>query len=142
LQANWHFRHHPVPHALSVQETVTGLQAMLLAEQGAMLQQTLQLVYARPVALDALSRLEIALYQEGVDQRVWRAQATLLDGTTRLFGIIVARAPGASSTLTQRDFSHLQILHKQQPRYCVTPYACGTAPVAEGVVAYTVEWLD
>lgn len=142
LQANWHLRHHPVPHALSVQQTVTGLQALLLAEQGAMLQQTLQLVYARPISLEALSRLEIALYQEGVDQRVWRAQATLLDGTTRRFGIIVARAPGASSLLTQRDFVNLQTLHRQQACYCVAPYVCGTAPVAGGIVAYTVEWLD
>ena len=37
LQANWHWRHHPVPQELSVPETVKGLQALLLAEQGAML---------------------------------------------------------------------------------------------------------
>jgi len=141
-QANWHLRHQPVPHVLSVQETVKGLQTLLLAEQGAMLQQTLQLVDARPVSLEALSRLEIALYQEGVDQRVWRAQATLLDGSTRLFGIIVARAPGASSLLTQRDFANLQTLHRQQACSCVAPYVCGTAPIAGGVTAYTVEWLD
>jgi len=142
LQANWHWRHQPVPQAPSVPATVKGLQALLLAEQGAMLQQTLGLVYARPVPLEGLSRLEIALYQEGVDQRVWRAQATLLDGTTRCFGIIVARAPGASSRLTQRDFVNLQTLHRQQARYCVGPYVYGTAPVAGGVAAYTVEWLD
>ena len=142
LQANWHLRHHPVPQALSVPETVKGLQALLLAEQGILLQQTLQLVYTRPVSLDALSRLEIALYQEGVDQRVWRAQATLLDGTTRLFGIIVARAPGASSRLTQRDFVNLHTLHRQQACYCVAPYVCGTAPIAGGIAAYTVEWLE
>ena len=142
LQANWHLRHQPAPQALSVQATVTGLQALLLAEQGAMLRQTLQLVYARPVSLDTLGRLEIALYQEGVDQRVWRAQATLLDGTTRHFGIIVARAPGASSLLTQRDFVNLQTLHRQQARYCVAPYVCGTVPMVGGVAAYTVEWLD
>src|SRR5215472_9500429 len=142
LQANWHWRHQPVPQALSVPETVKGLQALLLAEQGAMLQQTLQLAYARCVSLEALSRLDIALYQEGIDQRVWRAQATLMDGTTQCFGIIVARAPGASSLLTQRDFSHLQTLHAQQARYCVTPYVCGIAPVAGGVAAYTVEWLE
>jgi hypothetical protein len=65
-----------------------------------------------------------------------------MDGTTQCFGIIVARAPGASSLLTQRDFSHLQTLHAQQARYCVTPYVCGTAPVAGGVAAYTVEWLE
>src|SRR5262249_53484463 len=164
LQANWHWRHQPVPQALSVPETVKELQALLLAEQGAMLQQTLQLAYARPVSLEALSRLTIALYQEGVDQRVWRAQATLLDGTTWPFGIIVARAPGASSVLTERDFANLQTLHRQQAHYCVTPYVYGTAgatasaqsealgatvsaqgealPVAGGVAAYTVEWLD
>ena len=142
LQANWHWRHQPVSHEMSVQETVKGLQALLLAEHGAMLQQTLQLVYTRPVSLDEISRLDIALYQEGVDQRVWRAQTTLLDGATRLFGIIVARAPGASSQLTQRDFTSLQTLHRQQARYCVAPYVCGTAPSAGGVTAYTVEWLD
>src|SRR5215471_20341633 len=142
LQANWHWRHQPVPQELSVPETVKGLQALLLAEQGAMLQQTLQLAYTRPVSLEALSRLTIVLYQEGVDQRVWRAQATLLDSTTRPFGIIVARAPGASSVLTQRDFANLQTLHGQQAHYCVTPYVYGTAPMAGGVAAYTVEWLD
>src|SRR5262245_37222129 len=142
LQADWHWRHQPVAHEMSVQQTVKGLQALLLAEQGAMLQQTLQLVYDQPLSLEALSRLEITLYQEGVDQRVWRAQATLLDGATLCFGIIVARAPGASSLLTQRDFTNLQTLHRQRARYCVAPYVCGTAPIARGVTAYTVEWLD
>jgi hypothetical protein len=143
LQAHWHFRHHPNAQTLSVPDTVQGLQRLLLAEHGALLQHTLQRgAYARCVSLEALSRLDIALYQEGIDQRVWRAQATLLDGTTQSFGIIVARAPGASSLLTQRDFSHLQTLHAQQARYCVTPYVCGLAPVAGGVAAYTVEWLE
>jgi hypothetical protein len=142
LQANWHLRDRPKAQTLSVQDTVKGLQRLLLAEQGALLQHTLQRAYARCVSLEALRRLDIALYQEGIDQRVWRAQATLMDGTTQCFGIIVARAPGASSLLTQRDFSHLHILHAQQARYCVTPYVCGTAPVAGGVAAYTVEWLE
>src|SRR2546423_11560747 len=127
LQANWHFRHRPDVPTLSVQETVKGLQRLLLAEQGALLQHTLQRAYARCVSLEALSRLEIALYQEGIDQRVWRAQATLMDGTIQCFGIVVARAPGASSLLTQCDFAHLQTLHTQQACYCVTPYVCGTA---------------
>ena len=125
LQANWHFRHRSNAPTLSVQDTVNGLQRLLLSEQGALLQHTLQRAYARCVSLEALSRLDIALYQEGIDQRVWRAQATLMDGTTQCFGIIVARAPGASSLMTQRDFSHLQTLHAQQARYCVTPYVCG-----------------
>jgi hypothetical protein len=84
----------------------------------------------------------LALYQEGIDQRVWRAQARLHDGTSRSFGIIAARTPEASSTLTQQDFQNLQALHARQPRYCVTPYVCGTMPVASGVAAYTMEWLD
>ena len=142
LQANWHFRHRPNAQTLSVQEKVKGLQHLLLAESGALLQHTLQRAYARRVSLEVLSRLDIALYQEGIDQRVWRAQATLMDGTTQCFGIIVARAPGASSLMTQRDFSHLQTLHAQQARYCVTPYVCGTMPVARGVAAYTIEWLE
>jgi hypothetical protein len=142
LQANWHFRHRSNAQTLSVQDTVKGLQRLLLAEQGGLLQYSLQRAYARCVSLEALSRLDIALYQEGIDQRVWRAQATLMDGTTRCFGIIVARAPGASSFLTQRDFAHLQTLYAQQVRYCVTPYVGGTAPVAGGVAAYTVEWLE
>src|SRR5262245_21593392 len=141
-QANWHFRHRSNAPTLSVQDTVKGLQRLLLAEQRALVQRTLQGAYNRCVSLEVLSRLDIALYQEGIDQRVWRAQATLMDGTTQCFGIIVARAPGASSLLTQRDFSHLQILYAQQGRYCVTPYVCGTAPVAGGVAAYTVEWLE
>ena len=142
LQANWHLRHRPAVQTLSVQDTVKGLQHLLLAEHGAMLQHTLQRAAARCVALETLSRLDIALYQEGVDQRVWRAQATLMDGTTPRFGIIVARAPGASSRLTQGDFTHLQTLYAEQPRHCVTPYICGTAPVGGGVAAYTVEWLE
>jgi hypothetical protein len=142
LQAHWHFRHRPEVQALSVQDTVKGLQHLLLAEQGAWLQQTLQRAVVRGVPLEMLDRLDIALYQEGMDQRVWRAQATLMDGTTPRFGIIVARAPGTSSRLTQDDFTHLQTLYAQQPRYCVTPYVGGTAPVAGGVAAYTVEWLE
>jgi len=142
VQPNWHLRYRPEAQTLSVQDTVKGLQALLLAEQGAMLQQTLHQAGAPPGSLAALSQLDIALYQEGVDQRVWRAQATLGDGTTWLFGIIVARAPGASSALTRDDFSHLCTLYGQQARYCVAPYVCGTAPVAGGITAYTVEWLE
>jgi hypothetical protein len=142
LQANWHLRHRPATHELSVKETVQGLQHLLLDAQGAMLERTLGRVFVRSIPLHALNRLEIALYQEGTEQRVWRAQATLADGTIRPFGLIVARAPGTNSLLTQRDFGNLQALHAHQERYCVAPYVCGTMPVADGVAAYTVEWLD
>src|SRR2546427_12364348 len=40
LQANWHFRHRPNAPTLSVQDTVQGLQRLLLAEQGALLQRS------------------------------------------------------------------------------------------------------
>jgi hypothetical protein len=71
LQAHWHFRHRPNAQTLSVPDTVQGLQRLLLAEHGALLQHTLQRgAYARCVSLEALSRLDIALYQEGIDQRV------------------------------------------------------------------------
>ncbi|MBM3224820.1 MAG: hypothetical protein FJZ47_13585 [Candidatus Tectomicrobia bacterium] len=142
LQANWHRRAQTAPETLTIPETVQGVQRLLLAEDGAMLQQTLQQAAPEPVNLEALQRLEIALYQEGLDQRVWRAQATFAHGPTRLFGIIVARAPGASSTLTSDDWRHLCTLHAQQPHYCATPYLCGTAPVGAGVTVYTVEWLE
>ena len=142
LQETWHLRHHPTPHDLSVTDTVKGLQTLLLATQNTMLEQTLRCTFTRPVACSELQRLDIALYQEGTDQRVWRAQAMLRDGTSRPFGIIAARTPEASSTLTQQDFQNLQALHARQPRYCVTPYVCGTMPMASGVAAYTMEWLD
>jgi hypothetical protein len=141
-QAHWCLRRPPVPHELSVPQTVQGLQRLLLARQGAMLAHTLQQVFARPVAFQEINRLDIVFYQEGADQRVWRAQAKLTDGTTRAFGIIVARAPGASSALTQRDFRNLQELYAHQERYCVRPYACDALPGTGGVTAYTVEWLD
>jgi hypothetical protein len=140
LQQPWHLRRQPDPAALSVTATVKGLQAFLVAEQGAVLCRTLAAVWQRPMALQELERLDIAFYQEGAEQRVWRAQATLVDGSTRPFGMIVARAPGASSDLTQRDFVNLQRLQAHQPRYCVRPYVSGWLP--EKVAAYTVEWLD
>jgi hypothetical protein len=142
MQERWHLRHHPTPHDLSVTDTVKGLQALLLADQAALLTQTLQCALARPVTVSALERLDIVLFQEGLDQRVWRAQATLQDGTWRPFGLIAARTPEASSRLTQQDFRNLQILHARQPQYCVAPYVCGTMPLAGGVAAYSVEWLD
>lgn len=142
LQAPWHLRQPQHAAKLSVLDTVKGLQAWLLAQSGAALSHTLQQVYTSPVALEALQGLEVALYQEGIDQRVWRAQATLADGSVGRFGIIVARAPGTSSALTQRDFHHLHTLHHDQARYCVQPYTSGMLPVAGGVAAYTVEWLE
>lgn len=142
LQANWHLRRPPSPHELSVRDTVKGLQRLLLAEQGAMLSHTLDHAFGRPVSLANLARLEIGLYQEGADQRVWRAQATLDDGTMRPFGIIAARAPAMSSVLTQHDFDNLRLLYARQTRYCAHPYVCGTMPVVGGVTAYTVEWLE
>jgi hypothetical protein len=142
LQTNWHLHRRPMPDELSIKETVKGLQTLLLDTQGAMLERTLCQVFAQANVLPLLSRLDVALYQEGAEQRVWRAQATLEDGTNRAFGIIVARAPGASSVLTQGDFGNLQALHTRRERYCVIPYVCGMLPVAGGLAAYTVEWLD
>ena len=140
LQQPWHFRRQPDPADLSVNATVKGLQTLLLAEQGAMLSHTLQAVWGRPVDLEDLQQLIITLYQEGADQRVWRAHVTLADGDQRFFGLIVARAPGPGSDLTERDFSNLQYLYTQQSHYCVAPYLQGYLP--GGVTAYTVEWLD
>jgi hypothetical protein len=142
LQETWHLCRCPTPHDLSVTDTVKGLQALLLAAQNAVLEQTLHRTFARPVACSELQRLDIALYQEGTDQRVWRAQAMLQDGTWRPFGIIAARTPAASSSLTRQDFHNLQALHARQPQYCVTPYVYGAMPIASGVAAYTMEWLD
>lgn len=142
LQARWHLRQPPDQGALSVQETVHGLQRALLADAGTMLQATLQHAYRRPVPLETLARLEIALYQEGRDQRVWRAHATLADGSMALFGLIVARAPGPSHAVTQCDYMHLQTLARLQPQACVVPYVAGLAPVAGGLACYSVEWLD
>jgi hypothetical protein len=140
LHQPWHFRRQPDPAALAVNATVKGLQTLLLAQDGAMLSHTLQAVWGRPVDLDDLHQLIITLYQEGADQRVWRAHVTMADGDQRFFGLIVARAPGPSSDLTQRDFRNLQRLHTRQPRYCVTPYIQGY--LSGGIAAYTVEWLD
>jgi hypothetical protein len=135
-------RQSPEAPALALPETVHGLQRALLAEQGALLQRTLQHACGHTVPLTALAHLDITLYQEGRDQRVWHAQATLADGTTSNFGIIVARAPGTSHEVTQRDFTHLQLLQRQHPGLSVVPYVAGQAPVAGGVAFYTVEWLD
>jgi hypothetical protein len=140
LHRPWHFRHQPDATALSLQETVKGLQTLLVAQDAALLVQTLTAVRQRAVSLDELVRLDIVLFQEGVDQRVWRASAALQDGTLILFGIIVARTPVASSVLTQRDYTNLQQLQRLQPQYCVVPYVFGTLP--QGAAAFTVEWLD
>jgi hypothetical protein len=140
LQQPWHCRRQPDPAALSVNTTVKGLQTLLLDEEGAMLAHTLQAVWGRPVDLEDLQQLMMTLYQEGADQRVWRAHATMADGSQRFFGLIVARTPGPSSDLTQRDFRNLQRLQIRQPRYCVTPYRQGY--LSGGIAAYTVEWLD
>lgn len=140
LHRPWHFRHRDDAAALTVRETVKGLQTLLLADRAAMLRGTLTAVNQRPVCLDELVRLDIVFSQEGIDQRVWRACAMLQDGTTAVFGIIVARAPGMRSTLTQRDFIHLQRLRGLHPHYCVAPYMTGLLP--QGVAAFTVEWLD
>jgi hypothetical protein len=140
LHRPWHFRHQPGATALSLQETVKGLQTLLVTDSAALLVRTLTAASQRAVCLDDLARLDIVLFQEGVDQRVWRASATLQDSTSVLFGIIVARAPGPSSAITQRDYAHLAQLQRLQPEYCVAPYVFGTLP--QGVAAFTVEWLD
>ena len=142
LDSRWHLRHTPAAHEVSVHDTVKGLQTLLLADSTAMLAQTLCQVFTRPVTWSELERLDIALYQEGRHQRVWRAQARLINGVTRTFGLIVARAPEASSQLTQHDFQNLQVLYARQARYCAQPYACGIMPLADGIAAYTVEWLE
>ena len=140
LRKSWHLRHRPDDGEVSLAETVKGLQAMLLDEAGALLADTLRQVFGRPVAWDALRRLDVAFFQEGREQRVWRAQATLETGATGTFGLIVARSAGRSSDVTQRDFGHLARLFALQPRHCVRPYAQGRARAAGGLAAHTVEW--
>ena len=142
LRKNWHLRHRPGAQEVSLSETVKGLQALLLDDTAAVLPDTLRQVFSRPVRLAELRRLDIAFFQEGREQRVWRAQASLQDGAVGTFGLIIARSMGASHDVTQRDFGHLQELFALQPRHCVQPYAQGTAPVAGGLAAYTVEWCE
>jgi hypothetical protein len=139
LQPSWHFRGAADAAEWSVKDTVKALQTLLLADRGAFLQQTLSLVAQRPVNLESLEQLLVALFQEGAVQRVWRVQGTLSDGTTCAFGIIVARAPGLSHAITQREFRYLQQLHARQPQYCVQPYVDGT--MTQGIAAFSVEWL-
>ena len=142
LQKNWHLRHRPDAQEVSLPDTVKGLQALLLADAAAVLSGTLRQVFSRPVSISELSRLDVAYFQEGREQRVWRARASLQDGTAGTFGLIIARSAGAGQDVTQCDFGHLQRLFALQPRYCVRPYAEGTAPVAGGLAAYTVEWCE
>jgi len=140
LQPSWHFRGAADTAEWSVEDTVKALQTLLLADRGAFLQQTLSLAAQWPVHLESLEQLRIALFQEGAVQRVWRAHGTLSDGTTCAFGIIVARAPGLSHAVTQRDFRYLQQLHARQPQYCVQPYVNGT--LTQDIAAFSVEWLE
>ena len=142
LRKNWHLRHQPGAQEVSLAETVKGLQALLLDDAAAVLADTLRQVFARPVSVPELRRLDIAFFQEGREQRVWRARASLQDGTAGTFGVIIARSAGGGHDVTQRDFGYLQHLSALQPRYCVRPYAQGTAPAAGGLAAHTVEWFE
>ena len=142
LQKNWHLRHQPGAQEASLAGTVRGLQALLLDDAATVLPDTLRQVFSRPVSLSELHRLDIAYFQEGREQRVWRARTRLQDGTAGTFGLIIARSAGASHEVTRRDFVNLQRLFALQPRYCVQPYVQGTAPVAGGLAAYTVEWCE
>ena len=142
LRKNWHLRHQPGAGEVSLAETVKGLQALLLDDAAAVLADTLRQVFARPVRVPELHRLDIAFFQEGREQRVWRARASLQDGTAGTFGLIIARSAGAGHDVTQRDFGHLQHLFALQPRYCVRPYAQGTAAAGGGLAAHTVEWCE
>ena len=140
LRKNWHLRHQPDDGEVSLAQTVRGLQALLLDGEGTVLPDTLCQVFSRPVEYAELNRLDVAFFQEGREQRVWRAQATLEGGKTATFGLIVARSAGHGNDVTRRDFGHLSRLFAIQPRYCVRPYAQGMAPVAGGLAAYAVEW--
>ena len=140
LQPAWRFRGAAPAAEWSVTDTVKALQTLLLADGGAFLQQTLSLAAQQPVRLQRLDQLRIALFQEGAAQRVWRAQAILSDGATHLFGLISARAPGASHAATQRDFRHLQQLHARGPQYCAQPYI--TSATAADMAAFSVQWLE
>ena len=140
LRKTWHLRHAPDDGEVSLAQTVGGLQGMLLDEAGAVLTDTLCQVFERPVATADLRRLDVAFFQEGREQRVWRAQATLETGETGTFGLIIARSAGPGNDVTRRDFGHLSRLFATNPRYCVRPYRQAAAPVAGGLAAYTVEW--
>lgn len=140
LQPSWHFRGANHETEWSVKQTVKALQTLLLTNGGAFLQQTLSQAAQQSVDLNELEQLIITLFQEGAVQRVWRAQATLVDGTIWPFGIIVARSSDTSHAITQREFGHLQQLYSRQPQYCVKPYVQGDA--TDGMAAFSVEWLE
>ena len=142
LRKNWHLRHQPDDQEVSLAQTVKGLQALLLDDAGTVLSDTLRQVLSLPVEHAELCRLDVAFFQEGREQRVWRARATLENGRVGTFGLIIARSAGLGNDVTQRDFGHLSRLFTIQPRYCVRPYVQGAAPVAAGLAAYTVEWCE
>ena len=142
LRKNWHLRHQPDDQEVSLAQTVKGLQALLLDDAGAILRDTLCQVFSRPVEHAELHRLDVAFFQEGREQRVWRAQATLENGEVGVFGLIIARSAGHGNDVTQRDFGHLSRLFAIRPNHCVRPFVQGAAPVAGGLAAYTVEWCE
>ena len=142
LRKNWHLRHQPDDQEVSLAQTVKGLQALLLDDAGAILWDTLRQVFSRPVEYAELRRLDVAFFQEGREQRIWRAQATLENGDAGLFGLIIARSAGHGNDVTQRDFGHLSRLFAIRPCHCVRPFVQGAAPVAGGLAAYTVEWCE
>lgn len=142
LRKNWHLRHQPDNQEVSLAQTVKGLQALLLDDAGAILWDTLRQVFSRQVEHAELHRLDVAFFQEGREQRVWRAQTTLENGEVGVFGLIIARSAGHGNDVTQRDFGHLSRLFAIRPNHCVFPFAQGAAPVAGGLSAYTVEWCE
>ncbi|MCY4514464.1 MAG: hypothetical protein OXC69_04935, partial [Candidatus Tectomicrobia bacterium] len=104
LRKNWHLRHQPDNQEVSLAQTVKGLQALLLDDAGAILWDTLRQVFSRQVEHAELHRLDVAFFQEGREQRVWRAQTTLENGEVGVFGLIIARSAGHGNDVTQRDF--------------------------------------
>lgn len=74
------------------------------------------------VTIDKISKLKVALFQQGWYYGVFRIEINTKNGESRFFGINVPKTPQANSMILD-DYKNLQILYRQEASYVITPYS-------------------
>lgn len=109
---------------------------------------SLSILAGHPVAPEAVVAANVALFQEGAYQYVFRVRTTL-PGKKRLqIGLLVAKNDGEASRTAREEYRNLAQLHGRFPGWCVHPLTAAhlSIPKPGGsrpnrVFCYFTEWL-
>ncbi len=128
-------------------ETLAGAVEWRIRQQDRFIIPSVQRVLGR----GTVTSLTFSLFQEGRFQLIFRLDAGTANRRRGLFGFVVAKREGETSTVAAAEHRHLAWLHLRAPQWIVRPYFGGTIflPDRHGrkgqgreIYAYVTQWLN